>query len=217
MIKLILISLIAISGWVSPKPIRSLPGNDIVSDVQSYLPEGNIYNNNKDKINAVHESTHGVNSRLSEIYGKPTFYVLNNKAFVFDEIPGSLDKTAEKIPNALRGSVYNLYLIRSQRWWKNQPSYIFNEFTAYTNGSLAREQLMIEGRTETVEQMLQMIAYSYYVATTPDSRIFWKWQTRRALEVYKRSGLYFDYADIPEFKELIKDLNKNENHDYEVW
>ena len=212
MIKLIIISLLAVNGWVDVKPIRDANGNDIISDVQNHLPANNIYNST-DKITAVHESTHGINARLSVLHNKPAFYILNNRAFVFDEISTTLDQTAEKIPKALRGSVYNLYVIRSQRWWNDQPSYLFNEFTAYTNGSIAREQLKIRDRTETVEQMLQMVVYSYYVATTNDSKIFWKWQTKRALAIYKRSKLHFDYADIPEFKKIIKSLER----DYIIW
>jgi hypothetical protein len=162
-----------IVGWIIVSPIRDFPGPGPINDIERHLPQGHKYYDN-DRVTHAHEGTHGINSLLRSKYNSPAFYCLNNKAFVFNEVPGTLDNVAESIPENLRGKVYNLYLIKAQRWWNKHPSYIFDEFTAYINGSLAREYYGIKDRGESVEQMLECMVYSYHAAKTNDSKIFWR-------------------------------------------
>lgn len=207
MIKILLISAI----WFNAEPIRNVPGSGIVNDINNHVPTDK--DNNSDKITEVHETTHEINGLLTKEKKKPSFYLLNNKAACFDKIPGTLKEVAESIPEDLRGSVYQLYLIKQQRYWNNERSYLFNEFSAYLNGSLAREQLRIKDRTETLEQSLQLLVYAYYAAKTNDSKIVWKYQAKRTMELYRRSGLRFDYAEKPGFKSIIKKIER----DYQLW
>jgi hypothetical protein len=179
-------------GWVILNPVRDFPGTDPIADVERHLYQGHKYADN-DKITHVHECTHGVNGILREKHNGPAFYCMSNRAFLFNEIPGTLDDVAKNIPLNMRGKVYDLYLIKAQKWWNKHPSYIFDEFTAYINGSLAREYYGIKGRGESVEQMLECMVYSYHAAKTNDSKIFWRDRARLALAIYYRSGIKSDY------------------------
>jgi hypothetical protein len=189
--------------------VRSLPGTDILTDIRNHLPESHVFAS-KDKVNYVHEGTHGVNALLRKKHGKPGFYCLNNKAFVFDkELPGTLDEVSKRIPEPLRGSVYTLYLIKQQGDWNNHPSYLFDEFTAYLNGSLAREQLGISERSESLEHALELMVYSSYTINSNDSKIFWKYQAKRTMDLYKRSGLKFTYTESAEFKRIVRSVTSS--------
>lgn len=197
-----------ISGWVIYSPIRDIKDNNpVLQDIRNHLPSTHQFASH-DKVNYVHEGTHGINAQLRRKYHKPGFYCLNNKAYIFNrESPGTLNDVAVMIPQSLRGNAYHLYLISQQKDWNNQPSYLFDEFSAYINGSKSREKT---DRTDTIENMLQFIVYCYYV---PDSKIFWKDRTKEALRIYKQSGHHSDYYDKPGFQRIIKELDK----DYNLW
>jgi len=199
-----LLAIILIGGMVSVPPVRDLPNDSIIFDVQNQLVSGHPYND-PDPITTVHECTHGINSRLRGLYHKPSFYVLKNRAFIFHEVPGTLRDVANKIPINLRGDVYKLYLVDSLRWWNNTPSYVFDEFVAYTNGSIARDELRIQTRTESIKYMIEFVVYSYYAALTPESKEFWVWNTRRAWALYKKSGIVIPYAESIQFQMILRE------------
>lgn len=180
-------------------PIRQVSGLEhIVADIESHLPSNHPYRDN-DKITWVHEGTHGINSQLRGLYGKPAFYVLRDRAIVLQKEPQTtLSEVARGIPISLRGDVYVLYLINSQRWWNNEPEYLFDEFVAYTNGSEARRQLAISERSESVRYMLEFCVYSTSVQIhsrnkDESTRNFLKWNIERAMKIYKQSGIRSTY------------------------
>jgi hypothetical protein len=88
------------------------------------------------------------------------------------------------VPSALRGDVYNLYLVQAQSDWNEQPSYVFDEWSAYINGSDCRFQRGVQDRGETVQYMAEFSVYSICVAAAAKSadqqlRLFLMYQLER--------------------------------------
>ncbi len=111
---------------------------------------------------------------------------MRNCAYLLKEPATTLRKTAAIIPKSLRGRTYNTYCIRAQREWNKQPSYLFDEWVAYTNGSIARRTLGIQNRCETTQYMLEMAIYSTCVPCTIDSKdenlkAFLRWMWERSM------------------------------------
>ena len=176
------------SIWTEYRPIRSV-GSGVLGDIESHLPAGHGYGD-PDRITNVHEGTHGINSLLRQKYNQPSFYCLNDRVVLLDEPLTTLNysKVADMVPVSLRGDVYELYLKQMQRWWEEQPTYVFDEFVAYTNGSVARKQLGIQDRSETVLYSTEFIVYATTVplaakSTDAKMRDFLKWNIERVVSM----------------------------------
>jgi len=199
-------------------PIRNATNFDpIINDIESHLPVNHPYRDN-DRVTWVHEGSHGIASQLRNQFGKPGFYLLENRAIILDrELLTTIGEVAKLVPVSLRGEVYQLYLVQSRRWWEHEPSYIFDEFVAYTNGSEARRQLCISSRGETIRYMLEFIVYSTSVIrsdknTNLQTRLFIMWQIERAIKIYKQSGMSSNYLiqlrispDANEFRQYMRE------------
>lgn len=169
-------------------PLRE-QGPGVLGDVESHLPPGHPYKD-ADRITTVHESTHGICSQIRKKYDTPGFYLLKNRAILLPEPNLLLEQIT--IPLVLRGDGYDLYLVKARRWWNKQPSYVWEEYVAYTNGSEAREELGIGIRWETVQYAIEFLIYSSYIPyLTGDTscREFLRWQNERALGLYHRSAV----------------------------
>jgi hypothetical protein len=194
-------------------PIRNVTDPTILGDIESHLNAGHPYGD-PDRITSVHEGTHGINSLLRNQYGMPCFYLLNNKAAKIPEPRTTLAQVALKIPRSLRGDVYQLYLIQMQGYWNNQPSYILDEYVAYTNGAEARLQLGIRDRQETIDYMLEFSVYATCLArnhSTPQLKEFLKWQLKRVTRIYAKSGYTSPYA------ERVKAANDAATNEFKAW
>ena len=180
--------------WTPWPPLRAAPGlGPVVSDIESHLPNGHPYRE-PDRIGWTHEGTHGINSRLRNQFSRPGFYVLNNQAVLLREPATTLAAVARVVPPSLRGEVYSLYLLQAQGDWNEQPSYIYDEWTAYTNGLEARYRLGITDRQETGRYATECIVYAMCVPWTAQSRdqqetAFLRWQTERVLTLCRASGI----------------------------
>ncbi|RDJ35436.1 MAG: hypothetical protein DWQ19_11510 [Crenarchaeota archaeon] len=208
--------------WVNYPPLREVTNlGKVLSDIESHMPAGHIYRDS-DKITWAHETTHGINSNLrqkysrsyggrdvwgrsawKEIDGKPVFhngringfYCLDNKAAIIEEPPTTMQAAAALVPQSLRGPVYNLYMVQQARSWGDTPLYIFDEWSAYQNGSACRADLEIQERSETVSQMLEFDVYALALAMAvkkqapnyDDSQFkrFLMWSLDRSFKLYK--------------------------------
>jgi hypothetical protein len=181
--------------WTPWPPLRDASGLEpVVRDIESHLPAGHPYRS-ADRINWVHEGTHGINGRLRSAYRRPGFYVLNDNAVLLREPPTTLAAVAALVPPMLRGEVYNEYLCKSQAAWNDQPSYIFDEWTAYTNGLEARCRLGISDREETGRHALEFIVYAICVPWAAHSqdaqtKAFLRWQAERTLALCRQAGIH---------------------------
>jgi hypothetical protein len=110
-----------------------------------------------------------------------------------DEPKGTLAAVAAAVPISLRGRGYNLYLVQQQRYWNDAPTYVFDEWVAYTNGSVQRLHSGLDDRTDTVQSMMEFIPYALCVPyTIPcNSQIlqFIKCHIEHCLTVLKLSNL----------------------------
>jgi hypothetical protein len=127
--------------WRQSDPIRDASNYDsVLVEIESRMPTQHIYRDN-DKITHAHETTHGLNSRLRNAAGANMnaayFTKTNGMYFCMGEPNGiTLTQIASKIPNDMRDSTYQLYLVDQARSWNNQPLYMVDELSAYYNGSL---------------------------------------------------------------------------------
>ena len=184
-------------------PLREVTNySPIVNDIQSQLPPDHDYGL------SVHEGTHGINGRLRMLYRKPCFYVLNNRAVTMSEPQGTIKEVARVVTRSLRGPDYQHYLVYAQTWWNNQPTYVFDEFVAYTNGSQAHKELGTPVGDITVRRMAEFISYSVCVpmatgSNDPKMKAFLRWQISRAMELGAREYLDLSNPDCENFVKFL--------------
>ncbi len=167
------------------RPVSGLP--PVLADIESHLWRGNPYRE-ADHVGWVHEGTHGINGLLRDRYGRPGFYVLDNRAILIQEPATTISAVARLVPPSLCGEVYNLYLLRGQFYRNSRPSYLFDEWTAYTNGAVARRELGVTGRAETLRYAQEFCVYGFCVlwaarSRDPQTRAFVRWQVDRVLQI----------------------------------
>jgi hypothetical protein len=126
---------------------------DFLTDIARHLPSqyGKKYYSD-DRITHAHETTHGINSHLSNhpeeivpgrrghgpIYG---FYVGHDQAVILTGPRIKLSEAAAMVPSSLRGARYQLYCIDQQKYFEDYPLYLFDEWVAYINGATAGVEL----------------------------------------------------------------------------
>jgi hypothetical protein len=183
-----------------------------LNDIENHLPEryGGKYAS-ADAITHAHETTHAINSHITNHFndtGKPAygFYVGENKAALLLEPTLKLSQVAPFIPQALRGSRYHLYFIEQQKYFENQPLYLLDEWTAYTNGALAGIELAErsadwDSRCDAVVGSLEFSVYGIglalaikqhdpdYLRTNRQFTEFLAHELRRSAAVYRRGIL----------------------------
>ena len=81
-----------------------------------------------------------------------------------------------------------------QGYFNKQPSYIFDEWCAYTNGLEARYRLGVRDRQETGRYAVEFIAYAVCVpwaaqSHDPQMRALLQWQTERVLTLCRASSI----------------------------
>lgn len=198
--------------WTNYPPLRTVNDSSlgkVLADIDSHMPAGHIYRDN-DKITWGHETTHGINSQLRNKFQQGGvgwngqqwlvteqvringFYVLNNKAVIINEPKGTIREAAALVPQSLRGQTYKLYMVQQAGQWNDTPTYVFDEWVAYTNGSAVRLDLKITSRAETVLYMLEFNNYAIATAMackTDDVQFkrFLMWHLERTMELYRQN------------------------------
>lgn len=124
---------------------------------------------------------------------------MNDRAVLIREAATTLAAVAAEVPASLQGFNYDLYLIRAQRdigWqggvyvegWNKHPTYVFDEWTAYTNGTESMLRNRITDDAGTARFMLEFVPYSICVAKAahdaaksddPQMKAFIQWQIVR--------------------------------------
>lgn len=206
-------------NWPKVRAVDSSLGK-VLGDIESHMPAGHIYKDN-DKITWGHETTHGINSNIrnrnqkwevryksrflwfSEKYLVKAaervngFYCLEDRAAVIVEPPTTIRAAAAKVPQSLRGGVYNLYMVQQAGSWNDTPLYIFDEWVAYTNGSEVRKDLGIQTRAETVTYMMEFNVYAMSLAMVVKEKggyddtqfkAFLMWNIERSVRIYNNEA-----------------------------
>jgi hypothetical protein len=121
------------------KRLNDANWGSVLTDIENHLPEKfGTYYRDTDKITWGHETTHGIHSHLNITYRKTNeygLYVGNNKAIMLIQPNIRISNVAEYVPNSLRKSRYQLYLVNQTGSWNADPIYLFDEWVAYVNGS----------------------------------------------------------------------------------
>ena len=206
--------------WPEQQPSfgQAAYGTDLI-DVGRHLPAsyGTQYWDSS-AITASHETSHGIHAHLRN-YENHTgqranaFYVLGNKAaFVIE--PGIRKQDIKaRIPAALRGPRYQLYLV-DQTAWDDTPLYVFDEWNAYLNGAevgidQVQHALYTAGWTDAVMGPLEFTAYAIataktvseldptYFAANLQFRRFTAWNIKRAMSLFTEGRVMtqFTWAD----------------------
>jgi hypothetical protein len=146
--------------WAELKPLRTVDIPGTLGDLESHLKAGHPYSGmvrgddwpypppfegfgSDDKVTDAHEVTHGINSRIrNEHRVKNGYYCLEDRAFLIPTNPDfTLRELAEAIPKDERGRSFDLYLVKQQRYWNDDPLYPLDELVAYAMGAKAGYEL----------------------------------------------------------------------------
>lgn len=171
-------------------------GSRVLQDIESRMPANHGYEFS-DPMTWAHETSHGISSRLRMQHGAGcnVFYCLDGKAFVVREPKGSLWNAGSLVPQSLRGNSFQLYFGEQRRYWDDTPTYVLDEWNAYTNGSLCGQELDVNGWHYELLQAIQFSVYAIAVAksiseTDPNYdhtalRAFIAWNSERTMSIWR--------------------------------
>lgn len=168
----------------------------ILQDIESHMPVKHGYRD-KNKVTWAHETTHGINANIRNSNKDATkvngFYCLEDRACIIIEPKMTIKSFADSIPQKLRGPSYELYLVEQAVEWNNRPLYIFDEWTAYINGTETGRELNHQGWYYELLQAHNFNVYSMYLAkavkeTCPDydctqMKAFMMWNIERTFRL----------------------------------
>lgn len=180
---------------VNSRSASNHTGSSVLDDIDQHMPASHDYVDRRDYIGWAHETTHGLHSLLRDGQSRANaVYVMNNQYILLPEPNTTIKVIAQQIPNQYRGGEYKFYLTGwPAQSWNNQPLYIFEEWCAYTNGSIVRSQLGTTSRRDTTEKSLEftvyctfMVDYLYRTNQLSTSVLeVYLWQYNRAIQAYQ--------------------------------
>lgn len=152
--------------WIKYPPVKN-PGNikyKTLADIESHIDpkHGGTYRDS-DLTTWAHETTHGINSDIRMRYrGRINgFYCLEDRAIILKEPNFRLGLVRNYIPQSMsRSTLYQLYMVSQARSWDDTPTYIFDEWIAYTNGSVCYSELPKSNRFGSVKGMFEFNIYA---------------------------------------------------------
>ena len=187
------------------KPIRISNVKSIVlNDIESHIQEGHQYTS-ENLVTWAHETTHGINSILRNKYGRPCLYLTESKFAYLKPAKRRLREVANLVHPILRDHLYELYLVQQQRDWDDDPYYILDEWSAYCNGSLLRNELLMQEDYSEPLFMMQFCVFASYlcmVEKQPDLIEFVKFNTHRSFNIYYRSP--GNMSDVNKYLSFIR-------------
>lgn len=203
------------TNWPKVRSVNNL--GKVLSDIDSHMPAGHIYRDSN-KVTWAHETTHGINSNIRNSVrdGRRVngFYVLEDRAAVIEEPRTTIRRVASRVPQDLRGPSFNLYLVQQAGSWNDTPLYLFDEWTAYTNGSECGRELNASGWYYELLQAHNFNVYCMYLAmevkeTCPDYddkqfKAYIMWNVERTFRLAKAYDAAQALQLPPERPELVK-------------
>lgn len=159
-----LVLLLVLCQFVEYKPVKSSPQRyPTLTDVEAHIdPKHGQYYRDNDFVTWAHETTHGINSDIRMRFGKGKriqgLYCLNDLAMIIEEPGMRLSHVAQHVPNSLRFNLFNSYLLN--REWDDTPTYVLDEWVAYTNGSVCWHEVPKSNRFGSVSGMFQFNIYA---------------------------------------------------------
>ena len=134
------------------------------------------------------------------------FYLMKNRFTLVVEPPATkLASVATYVPVSLRGSRYQDSLVQPLTNWNDTPTYVFDDWVSYTNGSEVGVELVKNGsynvQTDGVAANLELTVYSLalglavatldaaYYASYTQFREFLAWSAERAMNLYRTGAV----------------------------
>jgi hypothetical protein len=134
-------------------PLRESKINGFLGEIENHMPENHNYRSN-DLVTWAHETTHGLCARLRNKYGgnydqkTNIFYLENNKCLVLEQPNFTISELIKYIPKDVRGDLFDLYLIKQQRYWNDEPLYILEECHCYLFGAIVGHENNLNERVD---------------------------------------------------------------------
>lgn len=197
-------------------PLRRIngeSGSKIMDEIRERLPPGkdvgqaDYYMEGENSPSTdTHEGTHGLNSRLrnSEEYrslypGRQinAMYLGDGKTLVLPEPNIGISDVRDYLRREgyVQGDRFDSYLVRQQPMWEEQPLYILDELSAYTNGAQTAVELAENGN------------WNSNVIGTVDGAIEFTHYADGLVETIREKNP--EYLQSPEGKKLINYLEWN--------
>lgn len=144
--------------FVQVSQYRSSESGSVYGDVISHSKD-KPYGDQNGRLTNVHETTHGINSyvRNSNSSGRGKingFYVLEGRGVVLDEPRLTMEDAKRFVPQTLRADRWQLYMVQQLRHWNDTPTYICDEWVAYTNEAAAAVDDVRKGRYRSPNGMI---------------------------------------------------------------
>ena len=189
----------------------------VLTDIAQHLPYsyGSMYWDS-DLVTAGHETTHGINSDVRNYHSGTSrrangFYVLEGRGVIVIEPDIRKSDANRFVPSILHASRWDLYMAGSASW-DDTPTYIFDEWIAYTNGGavgvdLVRSGLWTYGWRDGVAGQLEFTIYAIAVAMAVEAgdpdywdsadgdqfRELVAWNARRAMRIFREGAVMPDF------------------------
>lgn len=146
--------------WASEVPVEWLAPQawpPTLRDIAGRLP-ANTDARDADLITYAHEGSHFLCS------GKPGYhgvYILGGRRRWIPTPPITTEQVMAAVPGARRGTIYQTYLRQGRStYWSTQPLMILDEWTAYTHGSMVRQELGLPTRQESDRHCATFAGYA---------------------------------------------------------
>lgn len=188
--------------WPQKRKVVNQRFGSVLSDIESHMKPGHHFAFPSMLMTWAHETTHGINGEIRTHYysNKPVkagFYCLDDKCVLIEEPKTKMSRFASKIPSALRGPSYDLYLRQQLRYHENSPLYVLDEWVAYTNGTMCGQELKVDNWYYELLQANNFIVYSLYMAKQVEEdcadydstqlKMFIKWNIERVANLTKNA------------------------------
>jgi hypothetical protein len=195
-------------NWINFTTVNQRKDNswgDFLLDIKNHLPESMIKQfEHHDRNTDAHESTHGIHAYLNNTFRSEGrnyhLYVGYNKATRIKQPNVKIADVANLVPNSLKKSRFNLYLVQQRRDWNNDPIYLWDEWVAYCNGAecgieLINKKMYSPGKNDSSWGVLEFNVYATYVAIAQKKHDpsydnkqlleFLAWNLERGMKLYK--------------------------------
>jgi len=189
--------------WSTYPPTHNINNlGKILSDVESHMdyskiPFGNGIYRDKDHVTWTHETTHGINGVLRNLYGyaqnSECLYSLDSKFVMIQEPKIAKNIAQYYVPRSLRGKSQTVFgtLLRGYN-----VLYVLDEWVCYTNGSEVKLDLNLTTRGATVQYMTKHMIYALATAMVIEERdpnyndtqlkAFVKWNIERNFKILNK-------------------------------
>jgi hypothetical protein len=203
--------------------------DDVLTDIVQHCPAEQVdyYMVFGDLVASGHEVSHAIHAHLRNNFNTTGtrangFYVLDNRAALVDEPDIRKSDAIPHVPDRLRGSRFELYLV-GQTEWDDTPLYVWDEWNAYVNGTEVGVDLALSGRWDGGYQdvcagPLEFVVYSVaiglavealdpsYFAANTQFREFLAWNLRRSMAVFRECSSLDAFGSWESIDSMYADL-----------